>query len=137
MSITSILKDVAESPVIIAKKIGEVFTIIGKADKVLSTVITEQPEIKLALLSTVNGALAIGGDISTAIAAKGLNWTADTQVVADVEAYFKNTIEGQLVPLIEKLYADIAVDIKTPVASVVAPSAAAIAAGMSPTQATS
>jgi hypothetical protein len=116
MSFTSILKDVAESPVFLAKEVGKIFTIIGKAD---------------------NGALAVSGDISTAIAAKGLNWTADTQVVADVEAYFKNTIEGQLVPLIEKLYADIAVDIKTPVASVVAPSAAAIAAGMSPTQATS
>jgi hypothetical protein len=137
MSFTSILKDVAESPVFLAKEVGKIFTIIGKADKVLNTVIADQPEIKTALLNTVNGALAVSGDISTAIAAKGLNWTADTQVVADVEAYFKNTIEGQLVPLIEKLYADIAVDIKTPVASVVAPSAAAIAAGMSPTQATS
>jgi hypothetical protein len=137
MSITSILKDVVESPVILVKEIGKVFTIIGKADRVLNTVIADQPEIKAALLSTVNGALAIGGDISTAVAAKGLNWTEDAQVVADVEAYFKNTIEGKLVPLIESLYSDIAADIKIPSVAVAAPTTAAVAAGMAPTQAVS
>lgn len=137
MSFTSILKDVVESPVLLAKEIGKVFTIIGKADKVLNTVIIDEPQIKAALLATVNGALAVGGDISTAIAAKGLNWAEDTQVVSDVESYFKNTIEGQLVPLIEKLYADIAADVKITATVAAAPTTAAVAAGMSPTQATS
>ncbi len=130
MSMTSILKDVVDSPVVLAKDIAKVFTIVAKTDKVINTLVADRTEINTMLKAVLNGALAIGGDIATAIAAKGLNWTADTALVADVEAYFKNVIEAQLIPLVEKVYEEIKVDVVTPVA---APTAYAVAAGMSPT----
>ena len=130
MSMTSILKDVVDSPVVLAKDIAKVFTIVAKTDKVIDTLVADRTEINTMLKAVLNGALAIDGDIATAIAAKGLNWTADTAIVADVEAYFKNVIEAQLIPLVEKVYEEIKVDVVTPV---VAPTASAVAAGMSPT----
>ena len=130
MSMTSILKDVVESPVVLAKDIAKVFTIVAKTDKVVDTLVADRTEINTVLKAVLNGALAIDGDIATAVAAKGLDWTADTAIVADVNAYFKNVIEAQLIPLVEKVYDNIKVDVITPPA---APSAGAIAAGMSPT----
>ena len=130
MSMTSILKDVVESPVVLAKDIAKVFTIVAKTDKVVDTLVADRIEINTVLKAVLNGALAIDGDIATAVAAKGLSWTADTAIVADVNAFFKNVIEAQLIPLVEKVYNDIQVDVITPP---VVPSAGAIAAGMSPT----
>ena len=130
MSMTSILKDVVDSPVVLAKDIAKVFTIVAKTDKVINTLVADRTEINTMLKAVLNGALAIDGDIATAIAAKGLNWTADTAIVADVEAYFKNVIEAQLIPVVEKVYEDIKADVVTTVA---APTASAVAAGMSPT----
>jgi hypothetical protein len=127
---TSILKDVVESPVVLAKDIAKVFTIVAKTDKVINTLVADRTEINTMLKAVLNGALAIDGDIATAIAAKGLNWTADTAIVADVTAFFKNVIEAQLIPLVEKVYEDIKVDVVTPPTT---PSVGAIAAGMSPT----
>ncbi len=127
---TSILKDVVDSPVVLAKDIAKVFTIVAKTDKVINTLVADRTEINTMLKAVLNGALAIDGDIATAIACKGLNWTADTAIVADVEAYFKNVIEAQLIPVVEKVYEDIKVDVVT---TVVAPTASAVAAGMSPT----
>jgi hypothetical protein len=127
---TSILKDVVDSPVVLAKDIAKVFTIVAKTDKVINTLVADRTEINTMLKAVLNGALAIDGDIATAIAAKGLNWTADTAIVADVEAYFKNVIEAQLIPVVEKVYEDIKADVVTTVA---APTASAVAAGMSPT----
>jgi len=130
MSMTSILKDVVESPAVLAKDIAKVFTVVAKTDKVIDTLVADRTEINITLKAVLNGALAINGDLATAITAKGLNWTADTALIADIEAYFKNVIEAQLIPVVEKVYADIKVDVVTPVA---VPTAGAIAAGMSPT----
>jgi len=130
MNMTSILKDVVESPVVLAKDIAKVFTIVAKTDKVVDTLVADRTEINTVLKAVLNGALAIDGDIATAFVAKGLDWTADTAIVADVNAFFKNVIEAQLIPLVEKIYDNIKVDVIT---LPVAPSAGAIAAGMSPT----
>lgn len=130
MSMTSILKDVVDSPVVLAKDIAKVFTIVAKTDKVINTLAADRTKINTMLKAVLNGALAIDGDIATVIATEGLNWTADTAIVADVEAYFKNVIEAQLIPVVEKVYEDIKVDVVTTVA---APTASAVAAGMSPT----
>ena len=130
MSMTSILKDVVESPVVLAKDIAKVFTIVAKTDKVVNTLVADRTEINTVLKAVLNGALAIDGDIAMAVAAKGLDWTADTAIVADVNAFFKNVIEAQLIPLVEKIYDDIKVDVVTPPTM---PTAGAIAAGMSPT----
>jgi hypothetical protein len=127
---TSILKDVVDSPVVLAKDIAKVFTIVAKTDKVINTLAADRTKINTMLKAVLNGALAIDGDIATVIATEGLNWTADTAIVADVEAYFKNVIEAQLIPVVEKVYEDIKVDVVTTVA---APTASAVAAGMSPT----
>jgi hypothetical protein len=130
MSMTSILKDVVDSPVVLAKDIAKVFTIVAKTDKVINTLAADRTKINTMLKAVLNGALAIDGDIATVIATEGLNWTADTAIVADVEAYFKNVIEAQLIPVVEKVYEDIKVDVVTTVAT---PTASAVAAGMSPT----
>jgi hypothetical protein len=127
---TSILKDVVESPVVLAKDIAKVFTIVAKTDKVIDTLVADRTEINTVLKAVLNGALAIDGDIATAVAAKGLDWTADTAIVTDVNAYFKNVIEAQLIPLVEKIYDNIKLGV---IILPAAPSAGAIAAGMSPT----
>jgi hypothetical protein len=127
---TSILKDVVESPVVLVKDIAKVFTIVAKTDKVIDTLVADRTEINTVLKAVLNGALAIDGDIATAVAAKGLDWTADTAIVTDVNAYFKNVIEAQLIPLVEKIYDNIKLGV---IILPAAPSAGAIAAGMSPT----
>jgi hypothetical protein len=104
----------------VAKAAVKVFSILDKTEKVVDAVIKDEGPIKQVLQDVLKGALVTSADITAAIAGKGLNWTADTALVAQVEAYFKNTIEGELVPVVEKVYGDI-----TTAAAAPAPLAAA------------
>jgi hypothetical protein len=101
----------------IGKGVAKVFTVVDKTAKVLETVVADESTFKPALIATVTGGVKIAGDIAAAVADKGLNWTEDETLVADVEAYFKTTIEAVLVPEVEKLYGDIEADLDAPAAT--------------------
>lgn len=112
-----IIGDIGKVGEDIGKGIAKVFTVVDKTAKVLETVVADESAFKPALIAAVTGGVKIASDIAAAVADKGLNWTEDETLVADVEAYFKTTIEGSLVPEVEKLYGDIEADLDAPAAT--------------------
>ena len=99
----------------VLKAVTKPFTFLAKTEKVLDTVITDQPVLKTLLTQTVVKSEQIAVDGLAAGGSKGMNLVADAQVLNDAEQFFvwfKNTV----VPEIEKVYGEISTDVKAPVA---------------------
>lgn len=82
-----------------------------KAERVITSAIKDQPQIKTSVIELIKQAQGVIGDVATAGSAKGLDLASDAKTLADAEAffaYFKNTF----VPLVEQGYSEVAADIK-------------------------
>ena len=82
-----------------------------KAEVVLATAIKDQPELKAAVLSLVSQATNVIGDVSSAVADKGLNLKEDTDTLAAAEAFFLY-FKSAFIPLMEKVYGEVKADIQ-------------------------
>jgi hypothetical protein len=97
------LEDVAEFPV-------KLITWGEKAEKVLSSAIGDQPELKTVLTTLVAKAESIGSAGLTAGAGSGLNLVADSAVLADATDFF-TYVKATVVPLIESIYDQVKTDV--------------------------
>jgi len=100
-------EDIAKAGVAVAHGLREVFSIADKTVKVLSAVVKDEGTLKPVLISATQAAFSIAESIVKVEQEKGLNWADDTALLAQVEAFFKTTIEGMLVPAVEKVYGDL------------------------------
>jgi hypothetical protein len=99
------------------------FEDIGKIAAILKTGVAEQPEVKAALVQLVNLGEKAFGDGATAVSAKGLNIFADQATLGDIQA-FGTYFTGTFVPLVKKVYGEVAADLNQPAAPAPASAAA-------------
>ena len=110
---TNVVEKVGEAVVkagkVVAEDLGKVFGVADKIVKVLGTMVKDEAALKPALIAATEQAAAIAASMAKVEAEKGLNWTDDAALLSQVETYFKTTIEGVLVPAVEKVYGDLKV----------------------------
>lgn len=99
--------DVVHGVDTVAKDIGKVLGIVEKTAKVADAFIKDEATLKPAITQTLEAAADIMGEIAKVVAEKGISWTDDAALVSQVETFFKTTVEGILVPAVEKAYEDI------------------------------
>jgi len=83
---------------------------VVKAEKVLTSAIKDQPEVKDAVLGLVKQATGVIGDVATDAADKGINLEADAKTLTDAEAFF-TYFKSTFIPLVESLYAEVEADV--------------------------
>lgn len=94
----------------IAHVIVEAVEYPAKAAKVMATVTKNYPSLKPTLTTVVTSGAKIGADLVGVIAAKGVSWTDDIALVADVEAFFK-FITKTVTPEVEAIYGELNKDV--------------------------
>jgi hypothetical protein len=95
----------------IVKGIEYPFKFAAKAEKVMATVIKDDPQARVILTTLVQKCEAIGADGLQDVAAKGLNLAEDQVTIAalvDLGAYLKSTV----LPFVETAYGTIVEDVK-------------------------
>jgi hypothetical protein len=98
------------------------FKFIIKADKVLNTVVKDQPELASVLATLVQKAEEVGAASLLAGSDKGLNLAEDAAALAQVEAFFA-WFKATVVPEIEKVFDEIKTDLAATSVSPVVPAA--------------
>jgi len=108
---TNVLHEVEHVGEEIVKGIEFPFKFAAKAEKVLATIITDDPAARTVLTALVQKCEAIGADTLKDIGEKGLNLQDDASTIAAIQAlgsYIKDTV----VPFIEQVYGQVAADVK-------------------------
>lgn len=109
------LEDVGKD---IVKVIEDPFKFVVKAEKVLQTAITDQPELKTVLTTMVQKAEEVGASAVLAGSSKGLNLAEDATALQQAQAFFEY-FKASVVPVIEKVFAQVKADVTSPVAPAV------------------
>jgi len=84
---------------------------LPKAAAVIASAITDQPEVKSAVLGLVQRAETVVGDVTGAAVDKGINLAEDAKALADAEVFF-TWFKSSFVPVIEQVYAEVKTDIQ-------------------------
>lgn len=95
----------------VAHAVVDVIEFLPKATAVLASAIKDQPEVKSAVIDLVKQAATVIADLGADAASKGFDLASDEKTLADAEvffAYFQTTF----IPLVEKLYSEVAADLK-------------------------
>lgn len=103
---------IAKGAEAVAHGIEKAVGIVDKTDKVLHTVIDDSSKLKQPAITVAKAAVALQVQFAAVIAAKGLDWTADTDLVASVKAFIETDVEAIFIPAIEEVYGDIQADIE-------------------------
>ena len=114
MSVGSVLENVGKD---VVKGVEAPFKWIGKAEKVLATAIKDQPELRTTVITLVQKAEAITASGVKDVGEKGLNLQDDAATLALVEDFF-SYFQQTLVPIVEKVYAEVKTDVASPVAPI-------------------
>jgi hypothetical protein len=104
--------DIKVAAVDTAKGIVKVVEFLPKAEQVIATAIKDQPQVKTAVLSLVQQATTVIGDVATDAADKGINLAADSKTLADAEAFF-TYFKNSFVPLVEAVYDEVKADLSS------------------------
>jgi hypothetical protein len=83
---------------------------LAKAEAVIATAITSEPELKTATLGLVKQFDAIGADTIADIASKGLDVNTDLKTFVDVQNLFR-FFTASFMPAVEQVYGQIQSDI--------------------------
>jgi hypothetical protein len=84
----------------------EVVEFLPKAEKVIASAIKDQPAVRAAVLTLVEKAGSVIGDVTVATADKGINLAADAKTLADAESFF-TWFKTNFIPVIEQLYSEV------------------------------
>ncbi len=110
----NIIEDIGHGLKVVAVDVAHAveypITFLVRAEKVIASAIKDQPDVKTAVLSLVKQAEAVIGDVATAGAEKGVNLADDAKALADAEVFFEY-FKSTFVPLVEKVYTEIAADV--------------------------
>lgn len=96
----------------VAHGVEKAFTYADKVEKILSTAITDQPEIKSAIVALVKAAEPVVVDTTADVAEKGLNLVDDAKTLSDAEAFF-SYFKTSFLPIVEQVYAAVVADVKS------------------------
>lgn len=106
----NIIKEIGREMGLVGKDVEhavlDVVEWLPKAEVVVTTAIKDQAEFRAAALDLVKKGATVLGDISTDVADKGINLTADKQTLTDAEAFFEY-FKDTFVPLVETIYKQI------------------------------
>lgn len=97
----------------VLKVIESPVTLLVKAEKVIESVIKDQPLLKIAVTSVVTDGTTIAANLAGVIASRGANWVEDLALVKQIESFFTQDILAKLVPVVEQVYGELENDIHT------------------------
>lgn len=86
---------------------------VAKAISVTATAIEEEPELKTVVQNVARDGVLIAAQVAKVVAAQGRNLADDAGLLGEIQNFFLGDIGGQLVPIVEKLYGEVKVDLSS------------------------
>ena len=77
-----------------------------RAEAVINQAISDQPQLKEAIVNLIRQASIVVGDFSTDISEKTLNLQHDLQTLKDAEIFFLG-FKNQFIPLVAQIYNEV------------------------------